>query len=117
MTDREPVYRRHRFPAEIIATGWLYFRFPLSPRMVEDGGSLFRIGRSDCGRRNSGAPLLTRSASAHPGGSEECEQMPDHAVARSDDTQDAGSHVRREPDDEAYAPILLGSELAVRIEI
>jgi len=21
MTDREPVYRRHRFPAEIIATG------------------------------------------------------------------------------------------------
>lgn len=37
MTDRDPVYRRHRFPAEIIAHAvWLYFRFPLSLRMVED---------------------------------------------------------------------------------
>ena len=32
-----PLYRRHRFPAEIIAHAvWLYFRFPLSLRMVED---------------------------------------------------------------------------------
>lgn len=30
-------YHRHRFPAEIIAEAvWLYFRFPLSFRMVED---------------------------------------------------------------------------------
>jgi putative transposase len=30
-------YRRHRFPAEVIAHAvWLYFRFPLSLRMVED---------------------------------------------------------------------------------
>lgn len=37
MTDRDPLYRRHRFPAEIIAHAlWLYFRFPLSSRMVED---------------------------------------------------------------------------------
>lgn len=37
MTDRDPQYRRHRFPAEIIAHAvWLYFRFPLSLRMVED---------------------------------------------------------------------------------
>ncbi len=37
MTDRDPLYRRHRFPAEIIAhTICLYFRFPLSLRMVED---------------------------------------------------------------------------------
>jgi transposase-like protein len=37
MTDRDPLYRRHRFPAEIIARAvWLYFRFPLSLRMVED---------------------------------------------------------------------------------
>ena len=37
MTDRDPVYRRHRFPAEVIANAvWLYFRFPLSLRMVED---------------------------------------------------------------------------------
>ena len=30
-------YRGHRFPAEVIAHAvWLYFRFPLSLRMVED---------------------------------------------------------------------------------
>src|ERR1700730_468591 len=34
---RDPLYRRHRFPAEVIAyTVWLYFRFPLSLRMVEE---------------------------------------------------------------------------------
>ena len=34
---RDPLYRRHRFPAEIIAHAvWLYFRFPLSLRRVED---------------------------------------------------------------------------------
>lgn len=34
---RDPLYRRHRFPAEVIANAvWLYFRFPLSLRMVED---------------------------------------------------------------------------------
>ncbi len=33
----DPLYRRHRFPVEIIAHAvWLYFRFPLSLRMVED---------------------------------------------------------------------------------
>ncbi|MER8377590.1 IS6 family transposase, partial [Mesorhizobium sp. M1406] len=33
---RDPLYGRHRFPAEIIAHAvWLYFRFPLSLRMVE----------------------------------------------------------------------------------
>jgi hypothetical protein len=37
MTNRDPLYRRHRFPAEVIAYAvWLYFRFPLSLRMVED---------------------------------------------------------------------------------
>jgi putative transposase len=30
-------YKRHRFPPEIIAHAvWLYFRFPLSLRLVED---------------------------------------------------------------------------------
>ncbi|GLR46071.1 hypothetical protein GCM10007880_65890 [Mesorhizobium amorphae] len=34
---RDPLYSRHRFPAEIIAQAvWLYFRFPLSLRLVED---------------------------------------------------------------------------------
>jgi putative transposase len=37
MTNRDPLYRRHRFPVEIIAQAvWLYFRFPLNLRMVED---------------------------------------------------------------------------------
>jgi putative transposase len=38
MTDvRTSLYHRHRFPAEIIAEAvWLYFRFPLNFRMVED---------------------------------------------------------------------------------
>ncbi|MEY8827135.1 IS6 family transposase, partial [Sedimentitalea sp. XS_ASV28] len=31
------LYRRHRFPPNVIAYAvWLYFRFPLSLRMVED---------------------------------------------------------------------------------
>ena len=30
-------YKRHRFPPEIIAHAvWLYFRFPLSLRLVEE---------------------------------------------------------------------------------
>ena len=34
---RAPLYRRHRFPPEVISTAvWLYFRFPLSFRMVEE---------------------------------------------------------------------------------
>jgi len=34
---RDPLYRRHRYPADVIAHAvWLYFRFPLSLRMVED---------------------------------------------------------------------------------
>jgi len=37
MTDRDALYRRLRVPDEIIAHAvWLYFRFPLSLRMVED---------------------------------------------------------------------------------
>jgi putative transposase len=37
MTDRDPLYRRYRFPADVIAHAvWLYFLFPLSLRMVED---------------------------------------------------------------------------------
>lgn len=36
-SSRDPLYRHHRFPAEVIAhTVWLYFRFLLSLRMVED---------------------------------------------------------------------------------
>src|SRR3984893_17026059 len=36
MTPRDPIYAGHRYPAEIISYAvWLYFRFPLSLRMVE----------------------------------------------------------------------------------
>jgi putative transposase len=35
--NASPLYRRHRFPPDVIAQAvWLYFRFPLSLRMVED---------------------------------------------------------------------------------
>ena len=34
---RDPLYRRHRFPPEVISHAvWLYVRFPLSLRMVEE---------------------------------------------------------------------------------
>jgi putative transposase len=34
---RDPLYRCHRFSAEVIAHAvWLYLRFPLSLRVVED---------------------------------------------------------------------------------
>ena len=37
MTASESLYRRHRFPAEIIShCVWLYFRFTLSFRDVEE---------------------------------------------------------------------------------
>jgi putative transposase len=36
-SSRQPRYARHRFPAEVISHAvWLYFRFPLSLRMVEE---------------------------------------------------------------------------------
>ena len=33
---RDPLYRRHRFPEVISYAVWLYFRFPLSLRIVEE---------------------------------------------------------------------------------
>jgi len=37
MTHRPVSYKRHRFPPQIIAHSvWLYFRFPLSLRLVEE---------------------------------------------------------------------------------
>jgi putative transposase len=36
-SSRGPCYARHRFPTEVISYAiWLYFRFPLSLRMVEE---------------------------------------------------------------------------------
>jgi putative transposase len=37
LSARDLLYRRHRFPPEVISHAvWLYFRFPLSLRMVEE---------------------------------------------------------------------------------
>jgi hypothetical protein len=50
-TPRDPIYAGHRYPAEIISYAvWLYFRFPLSLRLVgqldgsegNEGGQSFR---------------------------------------------------------------------------
>jgi putative transposase len=36
-TPRDPLYAGYRYPAEFISYAvWLYFRFPLSLRMVEE---------------------------------------------------------------------------------
>jgi putative transposase len=36
-TLRDPIYAGHRYPAEIISYAvWLYLRFPLGLRMVEE---------------------------------------------------------------------------------
>jgi putative transposase len=36
-TPRDPIYAGYRHPAELISYAvWLYFRFPLSLRMVEE---------------------------------------------------------------------------------
>lgn len=36
-STHHPRYTRHRFPAEVIShVVWLYFRFPLSLRMLDD---------------------------------------------------------------------------------
>ncbi|MDG6094960.1 DDE-type integrase/transposase/recombinase, partial [Acetobacter sp. AN02] len=37
MSKRSVSYKRHRFPREVIAYAvWLYFRFPLSFRLIEE---------------------------------------------------------------------------------
>ena len=37
MIETSTAYKRHRFPARLIAHAvWLYFRFPLSLRLVEE---------------------------------------------------------------------------------
>jgi len=67
MTDRDPLYRRHRFPAEIIAHAvWLYFRFPLSLRMVEHMLAARRIIVSHQTAVGELSPM--RSAAAQPVG-------------------------------------------------
>ena len=65
MTEPPISYKRHRFPPQIIAHAvWLYFRFPLSLRLVEE--LLLERGIANPShvqsREISGAGLFTTSA-------------------------------------------------------
>jgi putative transposase len=75
MTPRDPIYAGHRYPAEIISYAvWLYFRFPLSLRMVEEMLAARGISVTHETIRQMGPeirPGIRRphpSASAPPGG-------------------------------------------------
>jgi putative transposase len=51
-TPRDPIYAGHHYPAEIISYAvWLYFRFPLSLRMVEEMLAARGIDRYEGRRR------------------------------------------------------------------
>ncbi|MEY9138762.1 putative transposase [Bradyrhizobium diazoefficiens] len=70
-TAKDPLYRRHRFPPEVISYAvWLYFRFPLSLRMVEEVVAARGIGVTmrPCasGDGNSASRSPIGSASALP---------------------------------------------------
>ena len=61
------IYHRHRFPAEIISHSvWLYFRFALSFRDVEEmlamRGGLLAMRRFENGVLSSARPTLTAYA-------------------------------------------------------
>ena len=52
-TARDPIYAGYRYPAEIISYGvWLYFRFPLSLRMVEEMLAAPRGIMAQCSRQS-----------------------------------------------------------------
>jgi transposase-like protein len=63
MPDRPGHFHRHRFPAEVISYAvWLYYRFPLSRRDVEEFLSEHGIpvALSHSGRRVGVGARLTR---------------------------------------------------------
>ena len=71
-TSARARYSGYRFPAEIIGHSvWLYFRFPLGLRMVEEllaaRGIVVSHETSDNGRASSVSLSLTRSVGAFPG--------------------------------------------------
>ena len=68
-TPRDPIYAGHRYPAEIISYAvWLYFRFPLSLRMVEAMAEVRSVadtlGERTGMRRSARGPPLSRRLSA-----------------------------------------------------
>ena len=71
-TSARTRYAGYRFPAEIIGHAvWLYFRFPLGLRMVEEllaaRGIIVSHEPSDNGRASSVSRLPTRSVAAFRG--------------------------------------------------
>jgi hypothetical protein len=71
-TSARARYAGYRFPAEIIGHAvWLYFRFPLGLRMVEEllaaRGIIVTHEPSDNGRANSVSISPTKSVAAFPG--------------------------------------------------
>jgi putative transposase len=67
-TPRDPIYAGYRHPAELISYAvWLYFRFPLSLRMVEE--MLAARGQHLGHRRDDsamGAEVRPRVRQPHP---------------------------------------------------
>ena len=65
-------YKRHRFPPEIIARAvWLYFRFPLSLRLVEEmlleRGMVVSYETVGCWAMKFGADYVSRLRRKTPG--------------------------------------------------
>ena len=66
MKTHHPLYLRHRFPAEVIANVvWLYFRFPLSLRMVEDMLAMREIVGAELQRLQAKSAALQTARSAY----------------------------------------------------
>jgi putative transposase len=71
MIEHPPAYKRHRFPAALIAYAvWLYFRFPLSLRLVEEllleRGILVSYETIRRWAAKFGPAIAAASAGAHP---------------------------------------------------
>jgi transposase-like protein len=71
-TSARTRYAGYRFPAEIIGhAAWLYFRFPLGLRMVEEllaaRGIIVTTKPSHNGRASSASSFPTRSVAAFRG--------------------------------------------------
>ncbi len=65
---RDPLYRRRRFPAEIISHAvWLYSRFPLRLRMIEDMWRHQGVHRHEIGKQYGSPGLADLLAYSRPG--------------------------------------------------